>query len=116
MSHETRPDLLPKTLDEALGRLVEEMHEAGVEIGHIMRFGYLAKDRSTGKVYNNGQALIAELIDVQDAIERFRAFYYNRNFMVPINHGNVNPKCEKPNCVSRNVTAIKPKDNTKWTV
>lgn len=74
MSHETRPDLLPKTLDEALGRLVEEMHEAGVEIGHIMRFGRVARDNASGIVYDNDLALRKELNDLKDAIQRYEEF------------------------------------------
>lgn len=94
MSTKSRPDLLPKTLDQALGRLIEEMNEAGVEIGHIMRFGYHAKDRMTGNVYDNGQALMKELKDVQDAIEDYKKFYvaYYFKYETPqlIEHGNVN--------------------------
>lgn len=95
MSALTRPDLLPKTLDEALGRLVEEMHEAGVEIGHIMRFGRVARDNASGKIYDNAFALRKELNDLKDAIQRYEEFdnsYLNemRFQPKPIDHGNVN--------------------------
>lgn len=92
MSHVTRPDLLPKTLDEALGRLVEEMHEAGVEVGHIMRFGRVARDNATDKIYDNAFALRKELNDLKDAIQRYEEFddahLSGMRFQPkPINHG-----------------------------
>lgn len=67
-----RDDLKPTTAKASLGWLIEELSEALVECGHIMRFGVTAVDPKTNFEYSNLTALMNELEHAELAIENFR--------------------------------------------
>lgn len=78
MSAKDRPDLLPDTFDGGLARLSEELHEVGVEIAHIQRFGFWAVDPKTGIEYDNVAAMFGEIEDLEHAIVEIRRLWAER--------------------------------------
>ena len=65
-----RQDLLPKTVEGKLARIVEECGEVLQAIGKIQRFGYTATDPLTNKRYDNWLDLQTELFQLSHAINQ----------------------------------------------
>jgi hypothetical protein len=77
-----REDLLPKTFDTGVSRIVEESGEVIEIIGRVLkitgklqRFGYIATDSVTGKSYDNVADLFTELDQLEHAICQLRGLW-----------------------------------------
>ena len=81
-----RADLLPKTYDKALIRVIQEAAEVIQVVTKLQQYGFTATDPKTGKSYDNVSDMLNEFNDLEHAINTIRKFHkelFHREVSMP---------------------------------
>ena len=79
-----REDLLPKTYEGALTRVVQEAAEVIQAITKLQQYGSVATDQKTGISYNNVMDMLTEFNDLEHAMTVIRGYHRLRGQFVPM--------------------------------
>ena len=77
-----REDLLPRTYEEALIRVIQKASEVTKVVTKLLQYGFTATDERTGVVYDNLNDMMSEFYDLQHAMETIRAYHRARGSVI----------------------------------
>ena len=70
-----REDLLPRTYEGALIRVIQEAGEVIQAVTKLQQYGEEARDPLTGRVHDNVEQMLSEFNDLQHAMDTIRRYH-----------------------------------------